>query len=262
MQPDLNSLLDCAVTAAKKAGQHGLDNLTRRGEVLTRADHDVKLALDVECQEIAEQEILSRYPEHHFLGEESIDVPKPDPDTPYLWIVDPIDGTVNFSHAYPYWSCSIAVQRAGEVVAGCVYNPVSDECYSATSDSPAQRNGKSIAVSQTAALSQALVMTGTNKCETTDLPSGDVFLRIAKAVQRPRIAGSAALDICRVACGQADAYFETAIFVWDVAAAGLIVRQSGGRTELLRELPTPHCISYIATNGHLHDAFSALVTGS
>ena len=262
MQPDLDSLLDCAITAAKRSGRHALDNATRRSEVIARAEHDVKLALDVECQEIAEREILSRYADHRFLGEESAADELLNAGSPYLWIVDPIDGTVNFSHAYPYWCCSVAVQHAGRVVAGCVYNPLGDEVYCATTNSPAQCNGTPIAVSQTMNLSRALVMTGTDKNENTDHPSGDVFLRITSAVQRPRVAGSAALDICRVACGQADAYFEAGVYLWDVAAAGLILRQAGGRTDVLRELPTPHCISYIASNGHLHDAFSSLVTGS
>lgn len=258
--PDPSELLDCAVTAARTAGAHALDNYTRRTEVLQRARHDVKLVLDVECQQKAENEIRKRYPDHALLGEES---PQDDaehaPDQ-YHWVIDPIDGTVNFSHGFPYWCCSVAVRLNDNSVAGCVYSPILDCCYTAHVDTAALCNGAPIGVSVETDLAHAIVLTGTDKNESTLLPSCEIFKRITESVQRTRVIGSAALDICHVAAGQADGYFETGVFLWDVSAASLILQQAGGQGEILAHLERPHCISYVASNGRIHGNLKDLVT--
>ncbi len=155
--PTNESLLSVAIGAATAGGKHAQSNSNRRTEVIQSYAHDVKLALDVECQVLIEKVIQSHFPDHKILGEEdetSVNGTKlgenksTKTDTGnYEWIVDPIDGTVNFSHGYPCWCCSIAVRRGKEVLAAAVYAPDMDALYAATIDSPATCNGNPIHVS-------------------------------------------------------------------------------------------------------------------
>ena len=252
--PSLARLQDGAVVAAQAAGNHAWVHGVRRTEVVRTFAHDVKLKLDQECQTVAERVIRSRFPTHHILGEESAAERAPTPDAgAYEWVIDPIDGTVNFSHGLPFWCRSVAVRQGATVLAGAVYAPVLKELYTAVRGGPALCNGEPIHVSATRRLSAALVMTGLDKAPDPRLPSLAVFRALANAVQKTRVMGSAALDICRVASGQADGYFETGIYVWDISAAGLIVERAGGRTEILREFGG-HRLAFLASNGALHTA--------
>jgi myo-inositol-1(or 4)-monophosphatase len=261
---DPADLLACAVEAARAAGGHALGNLHRRGEAVSRAAHDVKLKLDIECQHRAEAVIAAAYPAHRFMGEESAAERSSDSDdnnaaSPYEWIVDPIDGTVNFSHGMPLWCCSVAVRRDRETLAGAVYAPAIGELYSATLDGPALCNGEPIVVSDINRLAAAMVTTGMDRLNEPGLAPFTFFNRIASHAQKARIMGSAALDLCFVARGRAEAYFEAEIFTWDVAAGGLIIRRAGGQTEILKACGQ-HKLRYLATNGHIHDELRALLT--
>jgi myo-inositol-1(or 4)-monophosphatase len=256
--PDTDRLLACCIEAATTAGRHALANHGRRQDALSTDRHDVKLRLDVECQAIAEKVVTARFPAHAILGEESAtDIAGPAPGA-CEWIIDPIDGTVNFSHGLPQWCCSVAVRRDGRTLAGAVYAPVFDELYTASAGGPATCNGTVLAVSATDSLAAAIVHTGLDKNVAPELPPLEIFKRIAGAVQRPRIMGSAALDICYVAAGKADAYFESGIYIWDLAAAALIVEQAGGKAEILvRQADRRLC--FAASNGRLHDAFKRVL---
>ena len=262
--PDLRALQDGAIAAARAAGQHALANVHRRGEALSRAHHDVKLALDVECQARASDVIRAAFPGHAILGEEDADTgPRPgagdEAPGAYLWVIDPIDGTVNFSHGLRFWCCSVAVQHRGETVAGSVYAPAMEELYSARRRGGAWRNGEPIKVSTVADPAAAVVMTGLDKDPRGGIPPLTYFSRIASACQRPRVVGCAALDLCQVACGRADAYFESGIYIWDVAAAGLMVEEAGGKAEKLASLGG-HRLQFLATNGRIHEELRALLT--
>lgn len=270
---DLKLLLECAEGAARAAGRHALNNLHRRREINAAGLHDVKLQLDVECQAAAVQAVRDAFPDHDVLGEED-DHDKNAPPIAgrlkgspvlcpqsmgrHLWLIDPIDGTVNFSHGMPHWCCSVAVIRDDAVLAGAIYAPELDECYTATADTPTLLNGNPVSVSSTDALDMAMVRTGLDRNTGMDYPPFCIFEAVGKVVQRPRIMGSAALDMCHVACGQADGYIETGIYLWDVAAAGLIVNRAGGRAELLRHLQGGR-LQYLATNGKLHEPLRKLV---
>lgn len=250
-------LLEVAVKAARAAGRHAARNLARRQESILVAAHDVKLALDVECQKIAERTILASFPDHAILGEETAGETAPD-HSPYVWIIDPIDGTVNFSHGLPFWCCSVAVRHKGRTVAGTVFAPALDELYTATGTGPALRNGKPIRVSKTARLEAALVMTGLDQKLSRRMKRLALFKAIAESVRKARVMGAAALDACRVAAGQADAYFESGIYTWDVAAAGLVVERAGGRIETLAT-PGPHRLVFLASNGRIHQPMQRLI---
>jgi myo-inositol-1(or 4)-monophosphatase len=255
-----DKLLACAVEAARAAGGHALRNWRRRNEVLRTFAHDVKLALDVECQAIAERHILRRFPDHIIRGEES---PEERTATPPAaapeWIIDPIDGTVNYSHGLPFWCCSIAVRQGGSVQAGAVYAPAMKELFTATRDGPALFNGTPIRVSRTAQLADSVIMTGLDKHLDPRIPPFAVFKAMSARVQKARVVGVAALDMCRVGSGQADGYFENGIYLWDIAAADLIVRRAGGKVTIL-DLHHGGRLRCIATNGRIHGALGALIT--
>ena len=256
--PSSADLLDAARAAAQAAGQHAWKNRDRRSEVVATFAHDVKLRLDLESQEVAESVLRQRFPHHRIRGEESTGTAEGVDPATCEWIIDPIDGTVNFSHGLPLWCCSIAVRSGGRMRAGVVYAPALDECYTATDDGPAECNGRRLAVSSVNSLSTALVMTGLDKGIDPRLPPFEIFRTLSASVQKARIMGVAALDLCRVAAGQADAYFENGIYIWDIAAAGLIVERAGGRSETLADLGSGR-LRHIASNGQIHEELRNLI---
>jgi len=251
----LDSLLACAVETAQAAGNHALDHYNRRAEVVSRSAHVVKLQLDLECQDIAFQEIRRWYPKHTWMGEEG---GQADPDAEICWVVDPIDGTVNFSHGLPLWCCSVAALHRGQAVAGAVFLPMLQERFTATVNDPARCNDSAIRVSDTAALAESAV--GASALET----SGDdghplrVYRELLPACQKIRMLGSAAIHLCYVAAGRLDGYVETLIHLWDCAAGGLIVNRAGGRMEIL-EQPDAIRMRLLASNGGIHREFLGVV---
>jgi myo-inositol-1(or 4)-monophosphatase len=255
--PFLDTLLEGAVAAARAAGTHARTNFARRGEAVARFAHDVKLKLDEECQQICQAEITGRFPSHSILGEEDATVGGRT-GSGVEWVVDPIDGTVNFSHGLPFWCCSVAALQDGDSVAGAVYAPALDLLYTARRGGGAFCNGEPIGVSPVATLDQAMVLTGLDKNPDGKLPPLALFEATSRAVQKARILGSAALDICRVAHGQADAYFETGIYIWDIAAARLILAEAGGQAETMEFLEHDR-LRFIASNGLVHEAYRTLM---
>ena len=250
LQPQ--QLLAVAIEAAYAAGGHALANFPRRHEVYQRYAHDVKLQLDLECQVRAAEVIRGHFPAHDFLGEEG--GAYTDTDTP-LWIVDPIDGTVNFSHGLPLWCSSVAVRQGDRVVAGAVFAPMLEQLYTATVDGPALCNNEPLQVSTVSRLEEAIVFTGIFK----DQPlSMNLFVSMSHAVQKLRIYGSAALDLCLLAAGRAEGYFESKIYLWDIAAAGLIAERAGAHVEVLEQYD-PVSFRYLATNGLLHAPLKQLI---
>jgi len=239
-----------ATLAARRAGEHVLANLHRRGDVNSILRTDVKHKLDVEAQETATEVILSAFPDHAILGEETCDAPLPASDT--VWIIDPIDGTINFFHGLPWWCCSVAVRHQGKAIAGAVFIPEMHQLYEATCDGPALCNGVPIRVSQTDRLDLAMLATGADKWDLGE-HAFKFMRRVAEIAQRPRILGAAAVDMCMVAAGRLDGYFESGIYVWDMAAASLIVERAGGCCKTLKAYPG-HRIAFLATNGRLHTA--------
>ena len=250
-------LLACAIDAAKAAGTHALKNRHRRNDVFKSERFDVKLMLDIECQALAENVIKKRFPDHDLLGEE--DQSERERENAYEWIIDPIDGTVNFSHGLPLWCTSVAVRRDNDVMAGAVYAPDLDELYTATHEHASELNGDCIQVSDVSDMRMAMVTTGLNRFPDTPCSPFALLETLSSEVQKVRIMGSAALDLCRVANGHCEAYFETDVFIWDIAAAGLIVTQAGGRCErVVRE--TKHRQGFLGTNGLIHDQLKKVLT--
>jgi myo-inositol-1(or 4)-monophosphatase len=245
--PSNKELLDVCEKAARAAGGHALKNLHRREEIAQRFDHDVKLVMDSECQRIAEAVIHTYFPDHAVLGEEGSTVKA----HAFEWIIDPIDGTANYMRDFPYWCCSIAVRCDSEVLAGCVFVPVLNECYTAAADDPALCNGVPIHASNVPTLGKAVFFAGLTK--DIDPRSLTFFSDMAPCVSKIRMLGSAAIDICHIACGRSDGYFEAGLYIWDVAAAGLIAERAGAvctawpRNE-------EHGVRFLCTNHSIHAA--------
>ena len=249
--PSNSDLLNVCIEAARTAGLHALNHLHRREEIAEQFDHDVKLVMDSECQHIAEEVIRRHFPDHAILGEEGCSTN----DHAFEWIIDPIDGTANYTRGNPLWCCSIAVRRNSEILAGAVFIPMLNECYSATADGPALCNGNPIHASTVSSLRSATLFTGLTK--TIDERAIAFFGEAAHCAHKVRIIGSAAIDICHVACGRSDAYFEAGIYIWDVAAAGLIAERAGALCTVWPR-DEQHGIRFLCTNRPLHTAVKQL----
>jgi len=247
------------VQAAKAAGELLRRHLHARKRAHSVTQHDIKLDLDVRCQRLIENTLGVAFPDVALLGEEGI---AGRPDAPYRWVVDPIDGTVNFAYGVPHACVSIALQRrvepprkpefddGYESLAGVVYDPFCDELWSGIRGQPARLNGRVIRVSQRRKLVEAIVSIGFAKTrENLDatLPS---FIQLAHSVRKLRIMGSAALDLVYVATGRFDAYVERGLQLWDVAAGGLIVECAGG-TFWHALIPGTRAYRIIASSRHL-----------
>lgn len=254
-RPELESLLKCCIAAARAAGQHALRHADRRHKATRHFTHDVKLELDLESQHAAEAVIRRAHPTHAILGEEQSSGRA---NNPWRWVIDPIDGTINFFHNSPWWCSSVAVQYECQTVAGAVFAPKIDELYTAHAKGPARCNDRRITVSDTSSMKSALICSGIGKHLSERDRSFRTFRRISEACQKTRIQGSAALDICGVAAGRADAYFESGIYLWDAAAAALILERSGGISDYLWHGPGNR-IHFLASNGLIHAALRRLL---
>jgi myo-inositol-1(or 4)-monophosphatase len=260
---NLNKALSASVDAAKAAGAIMRKNLREEKKVNEITSHDIKLELDVRCQKLIEKKLHAAFPEISFLGEEG-DSGAADSD--YRWVVDPIDGTVNFAYGIPHACVSIALQTKitkgsrgrsphqesnYQTILGVIYDPFQDELWTAIRGQPARLNGKVIQVSRRRKLAECIVTVGFAKSSASLEASLPSFVWLARRVRKIRIMGAAALGLTYVATGRLDAYIERGVSLWDVAAGGLIVECAGGKfwTE-----PTkgPHKLRMIASNGLIH----------
>lgn len=210
--------------------------------------HDLKLRLDEELQAHIEQILLAAFPATALLGEEGNAGAS---EANLRWIVDPLDGTVNFFYGIPLFCVSIALQHAGRTVLGCVYDPMLQECYTAMEGVSARCNGLPITVSSRSRLAESVVFVGHG----THDGSGEAGLRrfghISAQVRKMRILGSAALSLCYIAAGRMDAYVEERISLWDFAAAGFILECAGGMLEFSPHDAAGHRGALLAWNGRI-----------
>lgn len=254
----LTHLLDVAICAAEAAGNHALQNKDRRTEATETFSHDMKLVLDIECQKIAEDVIAGQFPKHGILGEED---ERPNSSEAYEWIIDPIDGTMNYTNGFPYWCCAVAVRYHGKVLAGCVYAPEFGDYYTAHIEDTAKLNGEPVAVSETKHLQDSMIFTGLSKhMKSTDEPHFRMFNMLALNTRKVRINGCAALDLCNIANGIGDGYLETGIYLWDYAAAALIAEQAGAVVSLFPLKEIPHGATVLCSGPNLIDGLRAIHT--
>lgn len=252
--------------AARAAGALMLKNLSAMKTVHSAVQHDIKLELDVLCQRLIEKRLHIALPQAAFLGEEES---SGSADAELRWVVDPIDGTVNFAYGIPHACVSIALQARltpnadpapdHVTIAGLIYDPFCDEFWTASRGGPARLNGRIIRVSTRRRLDEAVIAMGFSKGETALRRMLPVFQSLLPKVRKMRMMGAAALDLAYVASGRMDAYLEGGVRIWDIAAGALLVECAGG--ECWREKTgDEHAYRILASNGELRPAIQKAVT--
>jgi len=243
----LKSALATAVKAAHAAGKVMQTNWLKPKRVNCDEAHDIKLELDVRCQALIEKILTAAFPQIPILGEEGI---TGDVTAEYRWVVDPIDGTVNYFFGMPHAAVSIALQQRGKSVVGVIYTPFTDELWTTVRGEPARLNGKIIRVSHHTRVEDSIIALGFSK-DKENLEKCLPFLnRITRRAKKIRIMGSAALELAYVASGRLDAYVERRINLWDVAAGSLLVENAGGEF-YTRPAPGKYRYAMCADNGKL-----------
>jgi myo-inositol-1(or 4)-monophosphatase len=255
----LKSALTVAIKAAHAAGKIMHANWHQPKHVNSAEAHDIKLELDVQCQALIEKILAKAFPQIPVLGEEGS---TGDTTAEYRWVIDPIDGTVNYFFGLPHAAVSIALQvqspkskarsqnhASHESVVGVIYDPFTDELWTTVRGEPTRLNGKIIHVSNRSQLNDCIIAMGFSKSRDNLDKSLPHLIRISRQVKKIRIMGSAALELAYVASGRLDAYIERTINLWDVAAGSLLVENAGGE---FYTLPGPNGkLRMCADNGKL-----------
>jgi myo-inositol-1(or 4)-monophosphatase len=257
---ELRQALAAAVRAAHAAGQLMRQNLRATKIVNAKTSHDIKLELDVRCQKLIEKLLRSKFPKIALLGEEGDSGAT---NEARRWVVDPIDGTVNFAYGIPHACVSIALQERSkfqvpsskspdyQTIVGVVYDPFTDETWTAIRGEPTKLNGHGTRVSPRKELKEAIVCVGFAKSRHSMERALPHFIWLARRVRKMRMMGAAALGLAYVASGRFDAYIERGVSLWDVAAGGLIVECAGG-IFWTKPIPGRCKIRMIASNGLIH----------
>jgi myo-inositol-1(or 4)-monophosphatase len=225
----MHGMVNIAVRAARRAGEIMVRQMNQLEslQVVEKSRNEFGSQVDQAAEAAIIEVSRDQYPEHAILAEESGAAGEHE----YTWIIDPLDGTTNYLHGFPQFSVSIGVTRKGELEHGVVYDPLRQEIFTASRGQGAQLDGRRIRVSKRTMLSQSLV--GTGFPYRANLQHIEQYLDMLRAVMLEsagvRRPGSAALDLCYVAAGRVDAFFEIGLSPWDIAAGALIIREAGGR---------------------------------
>jgi myo-inositol-1(or 4)-monophosphatase len=254
--------LDQVMRVATSAAYRGAEVLRSRFGNVRRVDAKGPNDLVTDADIASESEIIATirasFPDHAIIAEES---GRREGNSGYRWLVDPLDGTVNFVHQLPFVAVSIAFAREDELLAGLVLNPFSGELFSAQAGRGARLNGEPIGISPAARVGESLLATGFPYDRTRDFDAlAQRFLRCLRAARGIRRFGAAALDLCFVACGRFAGYWEQDLKPWDTAAGALIVREAGGTVTDFSSRPCGADGSEIlATNGRIHREMLTLI---
>jgi myo-inositol-1(or 4)-monophosphatase len=245
----MTDLITTAIHAATEAGNLLRENFGAELHVNELQKHDIKLELDVRSQALITRLILEAYPDHQILGEEG----NTGGEGEVEWIVDPIDGTVNYFYAIPHFCVSIAARNrlTHEPLLGVIHDPMMNETWAVTKGNAPTLNGRPIHVSDRAAMSDAVVTVGFSKSKSALDAGFERYKRIAYDVRKTRMLGSAALALAYIACGRLDAYVEEQISLWDVAAGNLLVEAAGGKITTQPSTVKPGTMFICAWNGKL-----------
>jgi myo-inositol-1(or 4)-monophosphatase len=241
--------LEVAIAAARAAGELLRQNFGQPLRVNASEAHDIKLEIDVQSQTLITDVLLKEFPRHALYGEEGI---VGDQSAEHQWVVDPIDGTVNYFYGIPHFCISIALRYQGEIIVGVIYDPMRDELWSGEKGEAPTLNGKPFRVSERADVSEAVVSVGLSKTGVTIAAGLPLLQDLVHRARKCRLMGSAALDMAYVACGRFDAYIEQGISLWDIAAGWLLIETAGGSVEMKPRADMKDKYSVIATNGVLN----------
>jgi len=244
----MTDFLQTAIDAARKAGQLLRDNFGRPLDVNSFEAHDIKLELDVRSQELITRHLLDHCPDHAIYGEEGV---SGNQQGEFQWIIDPIDGTVNFFYGIPHFCISIALRQHGKIILGVIYDPMRDELWAVRHGELPTLNGLACSVSKREKLSDAMVSVGFSKTKTTIDSGLPLFEKMVYRVRKCRSMGSAALDMAYVASGRLDAYIESSVSLWDIAAGIILVESAGGHVEAKERPDAPDKYSVVASSGKI-----------
>ncbi len=249
--------LDIAIELAREMGQIQLDGLGRVHHVEYKGATNIVTEIDKKCERLFIDRIQKEFPSHEILGEEGGQVKSMiETKDGYCWIVDPLDGTVNYAHNYPLFAVSIALEYKKDIVFGVVFEPNRNELFVAERGSGATLNDRRIKVSNTTDLRKALLDTGFaynihEGEKRNNLNNFEKFLFESRAIRRD---GAAASDLCYVACGRFDGFWELFLKPWDIAAGQLIIKEAGGRVSSFDGSPLDlYGTEILASNGKIHE---------
>jgi len=255
-----SSFLTTAIDSVRRAGQLQREAFGGTFRIDKKGTIDLVTEVDVAVERMIRALIAERHPTHAVLGEE---LGGPATPAAAIWMCDPIDGTTNFAHGLPVFCSSIALEVDGELEVGAVYDPMRDELFTASRGEGAFLNGARLTVSRAATLIDALLVTGfpyTMQQKLEEMIA--LFARFLSESRAVRRLGSAALDLCYVAAGRFDGFWEEGLNAWDIAAGVLLVQEAGGRVTDLSGHPLDLRRGRIlATNGLLHDEMARLIAG-
>ncbi len=238
--------LDAATDAARAAGELLRQNFHQPLRVNSSEAHDIKLEIDVQTQELITKLLLGKFPEHALYGEEGI---VGDQSAEHQWVVDPLDGTVNYFYGIPHFCTSIALRYRSEVIVGVIYDPIRDEMWAVQKGDAPKLNGETFRVSERAALAEAVISVGLSKTSATIDAGLPLLQDMVHRARKCRLMGSAALDMAYVACGRFDAYIEQGISLWDVAAGWILIETAGGLVDMRPRTDVKDKYSVVASNG-------------
>jgi myo-inositol-1(or 4)-monophosphatase len=211
---------------ARAAGALLMDHFRRHVKIEYKGSADLVTIADRQSEALILEHIRRDFPSHDVMGEEGTRI---ETGSDYKWYVDPLDGTTNFAHGYPVFCVSLAVEHMGRRIAGAIYDPTRDEMFTAEKGSGAHLNGRPIEVSKSSTLSESLIATGFPSQKRHKNPNIFFYHHLTLHSHGVRRAGSAALDLCNVASGRYDGFWEFNLNPWDTAAGVLIVEEAGGR---------------------------------
>ncbi|WP_420094252.1 inositol monophosphatase family protein [Paenibacillus faecalis] len=253
-----------AINCAAKAGEWIKSRLGSVKQLSTKvSSQDLVTEVDKGAEQMIRKLILTHFPDHAILGEESVGpgaeacmkALETAKNEPYLWIIDPVDGTTNYVHGFPFYSVSIALAHHGEVIVGVVYDPSRDELFIAEKGKGAYVHGNPTLVAKETTLSDSLLATGFPLETSFNLPQNMAGLQaLLPKVRNVRAGGSAALHMAYVAAGRLNGYWELGLNAWDVAAGALLIQESGGQVTDTAGRPYDLSVrNIVATNGEIHD---------
>lgn len=247
-------LLNFAQNIAREAGLILLEKFGRVLKTTDKGDKNIVTEADIASEEYIVGQIKTHFPRHRILAEEAGEVIVEAGESRFRWVIDPLDGTTNFSHGYPCFCVSIGLEREGQLQIGAIYDPTRDEMFAAERGQGATLNGRKIQPSSVENLDRALVVTGFPYDIRTRERFVELFSRFVLNSQAVRRDGSAAIDLAYVACGRFEGFWEEGLSPWDTAAGALIVEEAGGRVSHYDgskfDIYRPQIL---ATNGVVHD---------
>jgi myo-inositol-1(or 4)-monophosphatase len=255
-------MLNFAIRVARDAGALLRDRLGTRIDISHKGSIDLVTDVDLASEKLIREAISTYHPRHEILAEEG---GLTESNSEYRWIVDPLDGTTNYAHGYPVFCVSIALEHKGEVMLGVVYDPMREELFAAERGAGAALNNRPIRVSKIDRLTESILSTGfPYDIKTSKLTNLEHWANFAMNAQALRRDGSAALDLCYVACGRYDGFWELNLSPWDTAAGALIAAEAGGWvTEFSGGAFSNYKPEVVASNGLIHDRMiEVLATGA